>query len=139
MTRSTISPIRRVAAVAAIAGVTGLGAVALAPSAFAAPAPPPLKATTTPYTTVTGPNGQEWIVSPVPDKKIDVKIGKFHVKLEGWAAQAYQSVEANQDVLQGLNVWFDEHGVLMTGPQPCDPTLPVEVQPNCVSKGGPRF
>ena len=90
MTSSTISPLRRVAAVAAIAGVTGLGAVALAPSALA----DPMKPTTTPYTTVTGYDGQQWVVSPMPDKKIDAKIGKYHVKLYGWAAQAYQSLEA---------------------------------------------
>ena len=136
MTRSTISPVRRIAAVAAIAGVTGLGAVALAPSAFAAPAVQP---TTTPYTTITGFNGQEWIVSPVPDKKIDATIGRFHLKLQGWAAQAYQSVEANQDVHQGLTIWFDEHGVLHTGPQPCDPTLPATAQPDCVAGHGARF
>ena len=132
MTSSTISPLRRVAAVA---GVAGLGAVALAPSAMA----DPLKPTTTAYTTVTGQDGQLWIVSPMPDKKIDAKIGRYHVKLNGWAAQAYQSVEATYDVRQGISIWFDEHGLLKTGPAPCDPTRPAEDQPSCVDKGGPRF
>jgi hypothetical protein len=135
MTRSTISPVRRVAAVAAIAGVTGLGAVALAPSAFA----DPMKPTTTPYTTVTGYDGQQWVVAPTPDKKIDVKIGKFKIKLDGWAAQAYQSLEATYDLQHAIQFYFDEHGVLQLGPAPCDPTRPAEDQANCVVKGGPRF
>jgi hypothetical protein len=136
MTSSTISPLRRVAAVAAIAGVTGLGAVALAPSALA----DPMKATTTPYTTVVDHSGHEWIVSPMPDKKIDVKIGKYKMKLYGWAAQAYQSLEANYDVQHGISIWFDEHAILQTGPAPCDPTRNAEDQPGCVLKHDvPRF
>ena len=131
----TISPIRRVAAVAAIAGVTGLGAVALAPSALA----DPMKPTTTAYTTVTGYDGQQWVVSPMPDKKIDAKIGKYHVKLYGWAAQAYQSLEATYDLQHAISFYFDEHGLLQLGPAPCDPTRPAEDQANCVAKGGPRF
>ena len=135
MTSSTISPLRRVAAVAAVAGVTGLGAVAFAPSAFA----DPMKPTTTAYTTVVDRSGHEWVVSPMPEKKIDVKIGKYKVKLYGWAAQAYQSLEATYDLEHAISFYFDEHGILKLGPAPCDPTRRAEDQANCVVKGGPRF
>ena len=159
MTRSTISPLRRLAATMATLGVIGFGAVAVAPAALAdvtpvasvdastaAPATDPAAVTPAPDVTTAPPapevvptnaNGQ--IVSPTPDKAIEIKLGALKIKLVGQAAQVYQTIEANLYAQQGYQVSFDQHGVLVIGKKICDPTKSAAWNKGCVNPGGARF
>lgn len=126
MTRSTISPLRRIAATVALAGVAGLGAVAVAPAALAAttttvtdttvpaPAPPPAPApapATDPL--VYTANGR--VLSPMPTVPIQVAGGQ--ATLTGRAAQAYQTALANMYLREGYQIAFMQDGVLVVGPK----------------------
>lgn len=155
MTRSTISPLRRLAATMATLGVLGFGAVAVAPAALAdvtpvatvdagtaAPAAQPAKA---PELKLKLPNAKDSgitfaqvlsavqnsaslpIQSPVPVASVTWDLGGgLKLSLVPQAAQAVQTVAANLYSQAGYQVVFNDNGLLMIGDKICDPSQPKD-------------
>jgi hypothetical protein len=158
MTRSTLSPARRLAATLALAGVAGLGAVTVAPAAAAAEAPVVVDApeVTTTFTVVlpeiTGVKGipalpallnrtakDITIKSPKPDVPVTFVLGKFAIELEPKLAKEAQSALATLYSVNGYPVAFTTRGVLVVGPRTCDPTKSAEWNIGCVTPTSGRF
>lgn len=132
MTRSTISPLRRVAATLATFGVLGFGAVAVAPAALADDQAPVAAVSQT---------APSYIQAPLPDGPIPVSVGFGHatVTLPPHAAQVVNTIQANLYASQGYQVTFTESGMLVIGPKICDPTKSDAWNKGCVTAGSDRF
>jgi hypothetical protein len=195
MSRSTISPLRRITATLALAGVAGIASVTVAPAALAeeaavvesietaapetiapetaapetaapetaapetaAPAPatevvpeqvPAPEAAPAPQTApeaapAPAPAAPGFVVSPLPEAAVEVKIGRFSITLQPRVVQVLQTFAANFYVSQGRDVTFNKKGELVVSPKYCDPTKSSWQNRNCVPMptpggGGGRF
>jgi hypothetical protein len=185
MSRSTISPLRRITATLALAGVAGIASVTVAPAALAEEAAvvesietaapettapetaAPETATPAPATEVVpgqvpapeaapapqtapeaapapAPAAPGFVVSPLPEAAVEVKIGRFSITLQPRVVQVLQTFAANFYVSQGRDVTFNKKGELVVSPKYCDPTKSSWQNRNCVPMptpggGGGRF
>lgn len=133
MTRSTISPLRRIAATLATLGALAFGAVAVAPAALADETAAPAA--------VASASAPTFIEAPLPAGPIPVILGLGHAKvvLPPHAAQVVNTIQANLYVSQGYQVAFLEDGELVVGKKICDPKKPLEKQKDCVPADATRF
>jgi hypothetical protein len=151
MTRSTLTPMRRLVAVAALAGVAGVGALTVAPAAQAKekkddqalvvhlPRIKGVKGVPALPALLNRPNLPVTIESPQPDTSITFVNDQFEITSDAAAAQDDQSVLASLYTSQGFPVAFDKHGRLVIGPRKCDPKKSAEWNEDCATGDAPRF
>lgn len=132
MTRSTISPLRRIAATLATLGAIAFGAVAVAPAALADDTAPAAVASASAPTV---------IEAPLPAGPIPVVLGLGHatVVLPPHAAQVVNTIQANLYASQGYQIAFLQDGELVIGNKVCDPNKPLDKQKDCVPADATRF